>query len=603
MIKSYNFRIGILLLFLLLISTMFAQPPANGENEYRLAGVNPRSTGGDTLTAEGGRGVWVADNPDLDNDGKPEIIVTEYWYYGRVFVYEVIGDDQLELVWVSKKLDQERGETSEETPRSVTVGDFDNNGRQEIIFPIGYSATDSLEAAIRGIYFYEWTGNDNDYGTEPVFKLTYEFIDSALATQSQGRTESGIRIQDIDGDGKSELLYPPQQTLVLDAKLHILEVESGTFENADVVIDHEYTYTGMVQPPPITPDSYVPCGTEIGDVDSDGFDEIIVAGWTSAASGAGLGFIQINGPDSYTDGSVVQLNTTTIFWVKAKPLFTLINGDPVIYLHGTNLPATQSWMYIVEGIVSDQFVTPANVHELFPNTGFWSAWDLGDQDHPTNDPGDGIDLYLNGGGGRFLDIEYDGSGDVTDTSNYNITEIYNLGNVYTSLGGLFNDVFTYPGMDLDNDGFRDIVATYKGWGLDSLGSIPLGENGFHIFFFEWGDSSQSIDLEEILDIEPKPLSIIMPDDYELEQNYPNPFNPTTTIKFFLPISKNISLKIYNALGQEVRTIINNQNYAPGSHTVQWDSKDNNGNPVASGVYVYTLYYGNFSKSHKMNLVR
>lgn len=594
---------GLFLLSLLFVSVLYGQPPANGENEYRLAAVNPRSTGGDTLTGEAGRGVWVTTpQNDLDNDGKPEIIVTEYWYHGRVFVYEMIGNDQLELVWVSKKITEEKTQTSEETPRSVTVGDFDNNGKQEIIFPIGYSYTDSLEHAIRGIYFYEWTGNDNDYGTEPVFKLTYEFIDSALATQNLGQIENGIRVQDIDGDGKSEFLFPPRQVLIPDAKLTILEVESGTFENSDAVIDHEYIYTGMVQPPVIAPDSYVPCGTEIGDVDGDGFDEIIILGWTSALSGAGLGFIQINGPDSYTDGSVVDITSTTIFAVKSKPLFTLVNGNPVIYIHGTRNDASQSWMYVVEGIVSDQFVTPGNIHELFHDTGYWSAWALGDQDHPTNGPGDGIDLYLYGGSGRLLDIEYDGTGDVTDTSSYNITEIYDLANVYNSLGGLFNDVFTYPGMDLDNDGYRDIVASYKGWSLDSLAGIPVGENGFHVFFFEWGDSSQSIDLEAILDI-PKPLSIIMPDDYQLAQNYPNPFNPTTTIDFTLPISKTISLKIYNALGQEVRTLINNQKYTPGSHTIQWDSKDNNGNKVASGLYIYKLIYGNFSKSKKMTLIR
>ncbi|RMF57355.1 MAG: VCBS repeat-containing protein, partial [Calditrichaeota bacterium] len=163
----YSLIFGILVSFLVMMP-LLAQPPANGENEYRLAGVNPRSTGGDTLTANAGRGVWVAHDPDLDNDGLPEILVTDYSDGGRVFVYEVIGNDLLEFVWASKRLDTDPGGGS--TPRSVTTGDFDNNGKQEIIFPIGYFATDSVDLANRGIYFYEWTGNDNDYGTDPVYK-------------------------------------------------------------------------------------------------------------------------------------------------------------------------------------------------------------------------------------------------------------------------------------------------------------------------------------------------------------------------------------------------------------------------------------------------
>jgi hypothetical protein len=588
MIKGYNFIIGILLLSLLLISTAFAQP-ANGENEYRLGAVNPRFTGLDTITSDAGRGVWVAHDPDLNENGKPEILVTDYKDGGRVFVYEVVGDDQIEFVWASKILDDSDSLGTTESPRSVTTGDFDNNGKQEIIIPIGYVASDSAQSINRGIHFYEWTGNGNDYGTEPTFKLTYEFIDSAFATWNTGRTENGLRIEDIDGDGKNELLYPPRSFGNFDvANLYIMQINSGTLAGGDAVIEKEFIYTDMARA--LDPDGYVPMGTEIGDVDNDGANEIIVAGFQNAGSGIGLGFIGINGPDNYSTGSIVQITTTGFCCVKDKPLFTTINGEPVIYVMNTYNVGNNSNIYILEGIVSYQFVTNANVHQLFSDVGYWSAWDLGDQDHPINGPEDGNDIYVFGGSGRLLDIEYDGTGVAIDPNSYNITEIYDLAAIYDTLGGLFNDVYTYSGMDLDNDGLRDIVASYKGWGEDSLAGQSLASNGFHVFFFEWGDSSQSIDLPGIVGIKQKPLTIIMPDDYKLEQNYPNPFNPTTNIKFFLPISKNISLKIYNALGQEVRTIINDQNYAPGSHTVEWDGKDNNGKPVSSGVYVYTLFY-------------
>jgi hypothetical protein len=584
-----------------MIAGLFAQP-ANGENEYRLAGVNPQSSGADTIDADAGRGVWVASNPDLDNDGKPEILVTEYSDGGRIFVYEVVGNDMLEFVWASKKLSPGISGGGS-TPRSVTTGDFDNNGMQEIIFPIGYTATDSLQFANRGIYFYEWTGNDNDYGDEPTFKLTYEFVDSSFEFINTGRTESGLRVLDVDGDSKNELLFPPRSFSFDVAKLYIMQVNSGTLAGGDAVIDTEYVYTKMVQDPVIAPDGYVPVGTDFGNVDLDANNEIVVAGWQNIGAGAALGFIEVTGPDSYTDGSVVRLADFSAFVVKANPIITEVNGDPVIYAHGTNAGTSESQMWILQGIVSDQFVTSANVSELFPNLGFWSAWALGDQDHPTNDPGDGLDLYLYGGSGRFYDVEYDGSGDVTDTNSYDVTQVYDLADEYDVVGGLFNDFYTYPGMDLDGDGLRDVVTSYKGSSIDTLAGQSLAANGFHAFFFEWGDSSQSISLAGIVDIQPKALTIITPDDYQLEQNYPNPFNPTTNIRFSLPISKTISMKIYNSLGQEVRTLINNENYNTGTHTIQWDGLDNNGNRVASGVYVYSLKFGNFSKSMKMTLVR
>jgi hypothetical protein len=601
MVKSLTYAVAFILI--LMVGAAFTQQPADGENSYRLATVGQVDTTSiDTITSDAGRGVWVASNPDLDNDGKPEIIVTEYTGGGRVFVFEMVGDNRIEYVWSSPDLPIENNGS---TPRTATSGDFDNDGNQEIIFPIGYFADDSVTLANRGIYFYEFTGNDDDYGTEPAFRLTYEFIDSAFAQINTGRTESGLRCLDIDGDGRQELLFPPRSFDFAVAKMYILQVTSGTFETGDAVVETEYVYEDMVQVSAIAPDGYVPVGTDIGDVDSDGLDEIIVAGWQNIGAGAGIGFIQIDGEDSYTPGSILHIADFSAFVVKANPLFTMVNDEPVIYLHGTNASTSESHMWVMDGIISDQFVTEANLSELFANVGFWSAWDVGDQDHPTDSEGDGIDLYLYGGGGTLLDIEYDGEGLVTDVNSYTTTQVYDLADVYDNVGGLFNDIFTYPGMDLDADGKRDIVAAYKGSAIDTLGGKSMAQFGFHAFFFEWGDSTASIDLDSlwVTSIEAQPLTLITPDDYKLEQNYPNPFNPTTNIRFVLPVNKQISLKVYNSIGQEVRTLIDNENFSQGSHTVLWDGLDNNGVPVASGVYIYQLFYGNFSQSKKMTLVR
>jgi len=92
-------------------------------------------------------------------------------------------------------------------------------------------------------------------------------------------------------------------------------------------------------------------------------------------------------------------------------------------------------------------------------------------------------------------------------------------------------------------------------------------------------------------------SSITPNDYNLLQNYPNPFNPSTTINFTIPSNELVTLKIFNILGSEVATLVN-QNLAPGSYKFNFDAQN-----LASGVYLYELKAGNFTEIKKMNLLK
>ena len=89
-----------------------------------------------------------------------------------------------------------------------------------------------------------------------------------------------------------------------------------------------------------------------------------------------------------------------------------------------------------------------------------------------------------------------------------------------------------------------------------------------------------------------------PAGYQLYQNYPNPFNPSTIIRFSTLKQENISLKVYNILGQIVRTLIDNQIYDPGTHEVEF-----NGNGLASGIYIFRLESINFTMQRKMVLIK
>lgn len=79
----------------------------------------------------------------------------------------------------------------------------------------------------------------------------------------------------------------------------------------------------------------------------------------------------------------------------------------------------------------------------------------------------------------------------------------------------------------------------------------------------------------------------LPTEFSLSQNYPNPFNPETSIQYYIPVTSVVSIKIFNSLGQTVRTLINGIVDA-GVHKTVWDGRDDSNNPVTSGVYLVKL---------------
>tara|TARA_B100000579_G_scaffold391778_1_gene367255 strand:- start:502 stop:1440 length:939 start_codon:yes stop_codon:yes gene_type:complete len=95
---------------------------------------------------------------------------------------------------------------------------------------------------------------------------------------------------------------------------------------------------------------------------------------------------------------------------------------------------------------------------------------------------------------------------------------------------------------------------------------------------------------------------LLPSEYALFQNYPNPFNPSTQISFDVPSSEFVTLRVYNLLGQDVKTLIN-QSMTPGRYTVEWNGNDMLNNDVASGVYFYELRGESFISRKKMLLIR
>jgi len=96
---------------------------------------------------------------------------------------------------------------------------------------------------------------------------------------------------------------------------------------------------------------------------------------------------------------------------------------------------------------------------------------------------------------------------------------------------------------------------------------------------------------------------LLPRSYALGANYPNPFNPATTITYALPQAGPAELRVYDILGQQVRTLVARADHPAGFFTLTWDGLDSAGRLVGNGLYFYRLEAGEFIQVRKMMLIK
>ncbi len=178
------------------------------------------------------------------------------------------------------------------------------------------------------------------------------------------------------------------------------------------------------------------------------------------------------------------------------------------------------------------------------------------------------------------DIDCDGDVDVAGTSGIGDEVAWwsNEGGnpvqwVKHNLASNFYDAWPISLADIDNDGDIDIVA-----GSSTLDEIRWWEN--LLITTVVGNSKNPV-----------------PCQFELFNNYPNPFNPKTTIRYTLPASDIVSIKVFNALGNEIKILLNEEKQA-GSYDVEWNAEG-----FPSGIYFYSVAAGNLRETKKMILLK
>jgi hypothetical protein len=125
-----------------------------------------------------------------------------------------------------------------------------------------------------------------------------------------------------------------------------------------------------------------------------------------------------------------------------------------------------------------------------------------------------------------------------------------------------------------------------------------GTDGFPIGDLNWFPAKKA----QWLLTDVRPIDNAVPDAFTLDQNFPNPFNPTTQITFTLKGNEQVSLVVYNMLGQQIRTLVNTEMPA-GGFVATWDGRDDHGFQMASGAYVYRLQTKSFSMTRTMMLLK
>jgi hypothetical protein len=605
------------ILAVLVCLSSFAFSQQDGDNSlWGIPKISLAMNNVDTLKSLASRAIAFIPGPNsLDGDDLADIIVTD-WLYGRVYVFEQVSKTSLEfkLVWTSpKKKAKSDGIVPDinkyGTPRAVTFGDLDGNGKKEIIFPIGGSSLDTIYSDTtyqRGLYFYECVG-DNNYGTTPTILRT-EAIDPDTKNYNWGIFENpGIIAADIDNDTRQEVLIASNVfSFNVDiaknpSKAYVISIKSGTFAQKNVVFKNEYTYTKMALALNNGQDGYVPHGFTIADIDGDGTKEVIVTGRTTLAAGGAIGFFKTSGTDQYTDGSIVDLTSNNLNCFRVVSQLGTYNyqGKDIVFIK-TDEKTVDNRILLLSDVIDIGLVGINNFTTLKKAYfGGFTGGAVADQDHGTGS--DGFDFYFpygdNSGGLGIYDLEYKGTGNIADSNNYKIYNIFDSRKIISGYNpGLYQIIC--PATDLNNNGRKEIITNFQYWSApDSLLSQNIKINAAVPFFIlEWGDKS-------IGQVDVKPMVMIMPDDYKLEQNFPNPFNPTTNIRFTLPASENINLTIFDVNGRAIRNLIDGKHYEKGSYESTWDARDNSGKPVSSGVYFYKLSWGNFEKSMKMTLLK
>jgi len=508
---------------------------------------------------------------DLDKDGNLEFFVlTDHsnpngpvgeWTDGAsIYLYEWNpASNEFALMWSWWSPLLETGAASFPT---AAVGDLNNNGNQEIILGIPHTAGHpAADVSPTVLYFFEFSAAGGP--TEPTASWTAE------AKPGTNTRPSGMATGDIDGDG------------VMEVAVGFRAYSSAATNDALMIFSLDGDYAGLftqfkVEVLDTTSDLGSVYSVDITDLNNDGKREAYFSTDFHTA-------YEATGADTY----VLRKWKPTIhpFSIQATVQADVDGNGTNELVFGQSSAGHLGIAYDVTDWESADFANEAQIALI--DAGGCRGLTAGDFDNDGK-----TDIFFGANyTGKTYRIEYKGTGDITDSTSYNYEMVY-MDSIPAGDTRVYS--LSFPG---------DNICQHMG-GTTSTDMNGNGEPEL-LIGFEDGDSLQNwivmIEGNGVSGIDFKPGQEVLK-TYSLQQNYPNPFNPNTSITYNLPGTETITLKIYNLMGAEIRTLVNGTRHA-GSHVAEWDGKDNAGNYVSSGAYLYILKIGQHQLSRRMTLLK
>ncbi|MEO8231334.1 MAG: FG-GAP-like repeat-containing protein [Ignavibacteriota bacterium] len=470
----------------------------------------------------------------------------------------------------------------------LRIGDVNNNGKPEL-----YGTRKFFTSEFEPITVYELNNSeifDDIFQYDSVFRAR-----SIYDVDRDGKEEVLLTLPNLFGIGNQQRFFFKENDTSLATQLNFIlnyepyqldDITLGNFdgdEYTDMLFDRSgWPDFHILEYNPVTNNfdsvyrfdvsesaPWDEGGYSIGDFDLDGKTDVVFG------TGKGNVFVIENeGNNQYTNSwqSSIESNHAYIHTSSndidknGKPEFWVL-GDA--YYNG--IGTTRITIFETNGDNSYYAVGRVDLVGVFSfYAGTMQAFDI------DNDGTEEIAICIDD---NFLILKFNGS------ENKQTYEVYYIKQNELPLGNEFQTYFGSTMYDLKNNGESEILIS-----MAHTIQEPYLIGRFVTKIYK-PDSTTRVNDDEIL----SNFTI-------LYQNYPSPFNPTTTVKFSIGHSKNISIKIYNVLGKEIKQLLQ-ENLPAGEHTVQWNGKDDKGNNLTNGVYFIQMIAGSYQKTIKTILLK